>query len=359
MSDPSRRACLVILTALAVQATDAAAQTAGSLERRVAQLRALHDEAVRVSARADSNRWERLDTIRAGGLTVLTRPEEAARVQRAAPLAWSSLDTLFGDEAARMLRAPMLFWVMTRTIRYRPPGAERLQGVMAPENATDDDIRRQLTRGAAVAIQTQTDSAFDNWLGLLLAPVERNDAERTRVYVELLTAPSAAVRRCYAGHLADCSASLNLLDVPDRIAIWYDPAEQRALVRNSPRRTQYRESSDACVLTRSDAACLAVLHAVGAESPLSSQSRHLLVRMALMDGGRGAYGRLTRSAGRPLGERLALAAGMPLDSLIQRWRRAVLSARPTPVTLTPPIGWVALGWATLFGLLAIRSTRWR
>ena len=349
---------MLILAASAVLATGAKAQATGSRER-LARLRALHEEAVRVSARADSSRWEHLDTIRAGGLTVLTRSEEAARVRRAAPLAWSSLDSLFGDEAARMLRAPMLFWVMTRTIRYRPPGTERLQGIMAPENATDDDIRRQLTRGAAVAIQTQTDSAFVNWLGVLLAPVEQDDAERTRVYVELITAPSTAVRRCYAGELASCSASLNLLDVPDRVTIWYDPGERRALVRNGPRRTQYREDTDACLLAHSDAACLAVLHAAGAEWPLSSQSRHLLVRMALSYGGPDAYGRLTRGAGRPLAERLASAADMPLDSLIQRWRSAVLLARPTPVTFTPPIGWVALGWATLFGLLALRSTRWR
>jgi hypothetical protein len=351
----SRAFGLLLLAAAVSQPGAASAQTDGSRERYVARLRALQSEATRALARSDSTRWEHLDTIRAGGLTVLARSTEASLVRRAAPLAWSSLDSLYGDAASRLLTQPLLFWVMTRPIRYRPPGTARLQGVMAAETATDDDVKRQLIRGAAVAIQAQTDTAFVNWLGVLLVPVVEDEAERARVYVELLTAPSAAVRRCYAGDLGSCSASLNLFEGEDRTAIWYDPAEQRSLVRNA----RPRADTDACLIARSDAACLAVLHATGVEPPLTSQSRHVLVRLALIEGGREAYVRLARSAGRPLGERLALAAGVPSDSLMRQWRTAVLSARPKPVTFTPSVGWVALGWATLFSLLALRSTRWR
>src|SRR5439155_1464720 len=57
--------------------------------------------------------------------------------------------------------------------------------------------------------------------------------------------------------------------------------------------------------------------------------------------------------------RLRPAADLPLDSLLAVWRGRVLAARPEPVTLESKGAWVALSWGVIFGLLALRSTRWR
>jgi hypothetical protein len=58
-------------------------------------------------------------------------------------------------------------------------------------------------------------------------------------------------------------------------------------------------------------------------------------------------------------ERLALAAAMPADSLLRRWRAEIMAGRPHPVPIAAAAGWAALGWCVAFGLLALRSTRWR
>jgi hypothetical protein len=102
-----------------------------------------------------------------------------------------------------------------------------------------------------------------------------------------------------------------------------------------------------------------VLHAMSFDAPLSAEARHSLARLVLDVGGRAAYTRLLRYPGRPLSERLAFAAGLPRDSLMARWRSSILAARPKPVTITAPGAWTALGWAVVFGLLALRSSRWR
>jgi hypothetical protein len=121
-----------------------------------------------------------------------------------------------------------------------------------------------------------------------------------------------------------------------------------------------RAAAAACLTGESDAGCLEVLHAVEfLEPPLSIEARHALARLALAAGGRSAYGRLQRSVGRPLSERLAIAAALPSDSLMAHWRSTILAARPKAVTLAAPGAWIALGWAVVFGLLALRSTRWR
>jgi len=81
--------------------------------------------------------------------------------------------------------------------------------------------------------------------------------------------------------------------------------------------------------------------------------------LTLVSGGRRALGRLAHGASRSLSQRFALAAGMPVDSLILAWRRAIIEARPKPVTIAPARAWTALGWIVLMGLMAFRSSRWR
>lgn len=336
-----------------------ATQNPEALKRRLRQIAVLERDAAATLARADSLRRERLDTVRNGGLLILVRPGDAGLVRSAAPSAWSALDSLYGDEARALTTQPMLFSIMTRPVLYPPPHVQR---VMAAEDATSDDVARQLMVAGGAAMRARGDTAFTNWLGPILLPAIHATAQHGRIYVELVTAPSVAVRQCYGGDLTGCRAALGLLDGRDPVAVWYDAAERRALVR---RRTvmdlqRVRAASDACLTGNSDAGCLEVLHAVQfVEPPLSIEARHSLARLALTAGGRAAYGRLQRSAGQPLSERLAIAAAFPTDTLMARWRSTILAARPKVVTLTAPGAWIALGWTVVFGLLALRSTRWR
>ena len=340
----------------------ATAQDPAVLERNLRQLDALRRQAGVAAVHAERERSEALDTIRAGALLILVRPQDAENVRRGAELAWPKLDSLYGEAAATLASRPMLFWFLERRTRTLPEYVTKVEAVVGDSGFTREDVARQLTNSAAKLLRQSADTELSNWLGPLLVPASQGTAEPARIYVELVTAPSAAVRRCYEGDAASCRAALGLLDGGDRVTMWFNAAERRALVKRTTvmERAPVRSAADACLLAQSEPGCSAVLRTLPyLDPPLSVEARHSFARAALAAGGPAAYGRLIRSVGRPLSERFAIAAGLPADSLAWRWRAAILAARPKTVTLAALSGWAALGWVVVFGLLALRSTRWR
>ena len=341
---------------------NASAQGAPALERRLRQLDTLRRDATAALSQAQRSRLEPVDTVSAGSLIVVVRPGDVGLVQPAAGIAWAKLDSLYGDEAARLTGTPLLFYLQGRPLNDVTPAVQRLQHVMAPADATPADVAFQLVRAGSLALRQWTDTALENWLGPMLLPDATPAIEHSHAYTELVTAPSIAVRRCHAGAVDACAAALGIVD-GDRVVLWYDATERRAVVRQGQgdvRGMGLRPAIKACLQAQSDAACLEVLHArPWIEPPLSNEARYSLLRVVLAAGGRRAFARLSQSSGRPLGQRLTIAGGLPLDSLVNRWRDQVVAARPQPVTLAAPIGWMALGWSIVFGLLALRSTRWR
>lgn len=345
---------------LAGTALFAAAQDPASLQRRLKELDALRHGAALAAARSDSAQRETLDTIRAGALFILTRSRDATRVRQGAEIAWTQVDSLYGDEAATLSARPLFFGFLEG--RMLPQYLGNTQPVLADSSSTGADIARQLVIGAATLLRKAADTTLANWFGSLLLPVTHAPDEAARIYIELVTAPSAAVRDCYQGDAPACRAALGLLDGGDRVTLWFDAAERRSLVSklSTMDRASRRSEVDACLLAQSDEGCIAVLHALQyIEPPLSVEARHSFARAALRAGGRDAYGRLVHSAGRALSQRFAMAAGSSSDSMTLRWRAAILASRPKTVTLATTSGWVALGWVIAFGLLALRSTRWR
>jgi len=342
--------------------TNAAAQDAPALERRLQKLDVLRRDATGALVRAQRARIEPLDTLMAGSMEVVARPADAAVVSRATIIAWGKLDSLYGDAALRAAAAPLLFFRQGQPVRNVPPAVQQLQQVMGSKEATVADVAFQLVRAASVAIGQRTDTTLTSWLGPMLLPDATPNVERSHVYVELVTAPAIAVRRCYSGVVESCAAALGTV-AGDRALLWYDAPERRTVVGRNLESAQHLglyAASRACLDQESDAACLEVLHALPwLEPPLSTEARQSLARVALSLGGRRAFVRLSERTGRPLTQRLAIAAAVPLDSLIHQWRDLVIAARPRPVTLSARFAWAALGWSVVFGLLALRSTRWR
>jgi hypothetical protein len=355
----SARGCRVAIVALLLPVV-ATAQDRSALQQRLNQLEDLRRTAVAALAQAESLRRETFDTITAGSLVVVSRPNDVGLIRRAARLAWSRLDSLYGDEAVELAARPMLFFIQGNPISDDRRNIAKLQRVMVARGATESDVAFQLVRAGSAAIRASVDTVLANWLGPQLLPDVPLPLMHSRVYVELVTAPSIAVRRCYAGALDGCGAALDLAQ-GDRALLWYDAAERRAVVRQHQDIPQMglRASINSCLLSELDDACLDVLRAIQIPAPLSNDARQALVRLALSAGGRSAFRRLSQSSGQPLARRLAIAGAVPLDSLVHQWRDQVIAARPRPVTLTAAIGWTALGWSLVFGLIALRSTRWR
>lgn len=303
---------------------------------------------------------DRLDSIRVGALLIVTNPSPLP-VAKAAPAAWAILDSLFGAALDTLDRHPYYLEALdpdTAALRpARPWGATFSWDV---DSAT-------LVRDLVVTIPLPApDPALREWLtGGGVQPSFRQRTELEEGYRRLVTAPFAAAQGCFRGKVADCGTALSLDPVELRVERWYRSAEERRRVAEGFARylddAVHRPMFAACA-AGNDSICVALLHYVDPSSLpriLGDRDRQTLVRMALAAGGQDAYRRLTARTGAPMAERLAFAAEVPVDTLLVRWRRAVLAARPRPVALDPAEAATGVFWVLAFALLGARSSRWR
>lgn len=338
-----------------------------SLPRLEARADSLAREWRRANAVADAiDSLERVralagrDTIRVGALVIVTNPSPLP-LREAAARAWPVIDSVYGSEARQLERRPyIIVAVDPDTAVARPPSHS---GIEIPWDEDVASLTLVLLSNVPVA---PPDSALQGWLGGSVRPSIRADLQRARVYVELVTAPSQAARRCLTGDIGTCRDALDLVPTGDPLLRWYPSAAERrsavfrsfgAYVEHSMQPPGLR----AC-LNGTDSACTQLLRSLPPDAvprPLTNDARATLVSVALQSGGREAYHRLVASAGLAMADRIAAAAGIGLDSLVSRWRAGILAARPVPVSL-PPLGmWIALGWTALFAGCGLRSSRWR
>jgi len=359
-----RAALLGLLALLAAAPRSGAAQERG-LRDRVVRLERTLRSAQAAAARADAARAPTVlenDTISAGALRVLAPAGLTRDAREAVADAWPLLDATFGQSVAILTRHPF-----TLIGPGRRGGADPFEGVSNPviTNGQATDIVQRLLWAAATLLAAGNDNALADWMRGPLVPVRDPAGERRGVYVALVTAPSPAARRCYLADLSACRSALGFIPVSDAVADWYDAPRRRQIVHDIENLDQVRGSSRAyaaCVSDLSDVDCLALLRGAppGAiPPPLPPAARFSVLRTAIELGGHGSYARLLATAGRPIEQRLAAASGVPADSVLRAWHAAVVAARPQQVSVDAHGGWVALAWGVAFGLLALRSSRWR
>ena len=305
---------------------------------------------------ADSLERERAtadrDTIAVGYLRIIAN-RSPLPLRKAAERAWPAIDSLYGNAAADLIQYPYI-------IRAVDPDTAVPRSVLhvGLEVPWDLDLRSTTTLLLANVPVAPIDRPLADWLGAPLRPSLDPAEERRAVYLQLVTAPSQAVRACLLGVLARCADVLALGDTSGLLDRWYpSPPERRALVTESFRyffnHGATAQAFRACVAL-SDAACTGLLRTLPTGTlprPLAYAARATIVREALRRGGRDSYVRI--------GDRLAGAAGVGLDSLIGAWRNAIVSARPTAVVLPWWAVGAAFGWLAFFGACGMRSSRWR
>jgi len=361
----SERAALLALLALLAAVSRPAGAQEPALRARIARLDRERRNAEAAAAQAAAGRLSGRpggDTISAGALRVLAPAEGARNVRAAVAETWPLLDATFGLSGAVLARHPF-----TLVGPGRRGGTDPFEGAANPviTNGERTDIVQRLLWAAAMVVAESSDSALSNWMRGALVPIRDRVGEQRGVYVALVTAPSPAVRRCYLDDWDACRSALGFVAVSDAVADWYDAPRRRQIVQDIENLEQIRSLSrayTACVSDHSDADCLALLRRAppGAiPPPLPPAARFSVLRTAIDLGGRGAYGRLLASAGRPIEQRLDATSGVSSDSLLRAWHGAVRAARPQQVSVEPRAGWVALAWGVAFGLLALRSSRWR
>jgi len=364
MSDPRR--LVVVALAAGLAATPALrAQSVSELRERVQRLEQAFRAANGVATRSDSAARQASYvpgmSATAGALHVLAPQIVVASAREGAERAWSMLEYTFGTEAGVLANVDFAAQLRRPNLAVAAPrGARRF---IAENSAAD--MANRLVWEASQILSARLDKSLYNWMGGAIVADSYPARLLPGTYVDLLSAPSRTTRRCYAGAMDGCRDAFDLPPSAEPFRRWYGPTERRLIVQEVIVGEDIRlvpELYAACVTRGDDSSCVRLLQRTGESSipaPLGHPTRIGLVQLALELGGPAAFHRLTAAAGRPVDAQLEVAAGMPLDSLLAVWRGRVLAARPKPVTLESSGAWVALSWGAIFGLLALRSTRWR
>lgn len=180
-------------------------------------------------------------------------------------------------------------------------------------------------------------------------------------YLNLISNPRSAARRCWQRDYDACRVSLGLAPSPDPVVDWYTAEDRRGIVAEmaSPPGIEGRALRNSCVDHADYEACTTVLRIWNSlEAPIDQFHRRDVVITALNAGGDNAFIRLVASSG-SLISRLETTAGLPLDTILARWRDEIDRAAGNPVRVTTQTGFRTLIWVLVFMLAAARSSRWR
>ena len=370
----------VLTAALLCAGRPATSQTTAALRADLDRLRQERAAAIAAARRGDSVRalGLRVDTIRAGALTVLAPSPAGPSARAATARAWRLLQVRFGDAAGLLAGiefvtqpalgpdlVPLARGTRVRPLRV-PREAIRRRSPVDTGFEIDVDtatLAQWIAMQAASDIAAHQDTALRHWLRGTIGPLNDSTRRNADVYVEMVTVPWTTAKRCYLGDLDGCRRALGLVPERNPLDQWYDAEDRRRLVATAaPDDFRFRPAGERALCVEGNAdACTALLRRMPARSlepPLRNGPRALM-EFALDLGGAGAYDRLMEAPNRPIVQRLAAAARVSQDSLLARWHARVIAARPRPVTLTPAGAWAAVGWVLALGALALQSTRWR
>jgi hypothetical protein len=303
-------------------------------------------------------------TVRAGGgaLVILANPSPLP-LRAAAERAWAVLDSVLGPEAAIALAGRRLVVDVideADTTRRRVPVDADLH---VPASLSVEALTRTILLAGSL---DPGDADLHAWLGGRILHATAPERQRAAIYVELVTTAAAAARRCFAGTPGGCRDALDLSGDTEPWRRWYNPADRARVIGESfayyfgRGRTQVQFT--ACTAGADDSACVELFRAIPAGAmpkPVSVDVRRAVLLRALEIGGRDAFGRLARARGRSMEERLAIAAGIPADSLLALWRAEILAARPRPVTVPLWAVGLATFWVGVFSACSLGSSRWR
>ena len=365
------RALAAAFLAVVLAAPAVHGQTQAEYRARVEQLVPLWKREVAAYQREDSLRKARLprDTMRVDGLVLLADSALRNVARSAAALSAGALRRRFGSDLTP-LRSEI--YTVSRNTEWRidTPMADvgyvdstgRVAGGITMP-ATADAIAESWTGIASQRMTAEVGPNFGEWLSNAI-PVDSAATDTwVGVRIDVVTSQFAVSRQCYAGSISACELALGIRGTNDPLRSWFNAAERRGVVLrdwDALHRTR-PDLMTACVMRREDSACVEAGELISKQAlqpPLGTASRQALARLALDLGGAAGFARL-RAAPDSIGAQLAAAAGIPLDSLVARWRTAVVSTAAEHTTMTPGVAMMSICWVTACGALALRSSRWR
>ncbi len=363
-------ACVLVAVCSATTATTA--QTTYEYRATVRELEDARDSVRRVFYELiDSIPYRQVDTVRVGTLTVLTEQLHVDLVRQGTVAAWDLLKSELKSDTGILSYGAVYLPYSGRPIV--PAAGDVVVGVSLDENSDADKITDAIVWAADRLVMNALDERIEEWLPSSLLydwTGERRDrslAEHLEwTYVALVTSPYSKDRGCFKGSIEDCRRALWIDEVDNPVTELYDAQERRRIVQNISwsRAIVYGMQAlrHGCTIIGHDSDCIEYLDAVPRDMlslPYTPGTRRSLALTAMELGGDGAYGRLAESDTLTVAGMLESVSGLTVDSLVARWYRAVIDARPTPTTITPTLVLSSMTWVFVFVLIATRSTRWR
>lgn len=286
------------------------------------------------------------DTVVAGGLRIITSSGLRRMAQAGADEAWQNLVGQFGPSVAARATIP--------AIQFGTAGAT------VPRNADIGQLARGFEQAAAQAIWRTQGADVLSWLRGNVPTGGISPADVGDLAAELLRTPARPNRACFAGEAKACASTLGLRVGADTLDEWFEPSTWPRLADMVGGGLDRLEAAarERCMNQDDLPSCRSVLTPRRLLPPIGASGRQYLVQLALESGGDSAFERLTADPGITMELRLAAAAGVPADTLLNRWS-AGLRAVPRGPAL--PGGelllWIA--WSGLLLAMVLGGSRWR
>jgi len=288
------------------------------------------------------------DTVVVGGLRIATSPRFRPMAEAAAVEAWAALQARFGlsvEEGDPL--PPLRFGSATSLVPEAPDLRALARGF---ESQASQAIWR--TRGAEVL----------SWMHGNVPAGTLGPSELAGIAEEMTRTPARPNPACLSGDVTACATALGIRLGADTLAEWYEPAAWPRLAEMVGGRLSGPDliARQDCMHRTDSTACRTILTPERLLLPVGVMGRQYLVQRALSLGGPAGFRKLTAPGDAPIGLRLAAAAGIPIDTLVSRWRAAVRAAAPGGPGHPAYELLLAMTWsAVLLLLVAARSGRWR
>jgi hypothetical protein len=305
-----------------------------------------------------------MDTVRSGPIVMLAARSVRSESQWALDRATAIMAEKYGAVLGVIAQSPALLTVEPArdsghgglTLSHFLPGrgtrfiAGSIDSVVAAEYIVEELERK---------LRDHVPYQLTRWVGSV--PLDSGTtAEWAAVRVRLVSQHFVPARECFESDIGRCKSMFGLVALPDSVPPDRMGARQAAALRRRSRTNAATLDMDRQCARDIENACMALARAapwLGA--PLDDQRITVtLLREALRVGGPGAVARMVAADG-TVPEQLAVISGVSLDSLLTSWHHHIRTARHQNDTMSFEIALTSLLWAGLFGLAALRSSRWR
>jgi hypothetical protein len=337
-----RLALLVLLAPLG--GSLAAQEPAAVLQRMEERL----DSMQQARALRDSlaHRTDYGDTVVAGGFRIATSQRFRPLALAAGEEAWKSLVTRFGSSVMVQGALPVTTFGGSRSTVPKRPRVE--------------ELARGFEQGGAQWIWQTQGAAVLGWLGGGVPTGTISPADVGDIAADLLRTPARPNRACYAGETMACAAALGIHLGTDTLDTWFEPSTWPRLAGMvyGELNGLERAARQRCMDQGDLSACRSILTPARVLPPVGVLGRQYLVQLAFESGGASAFERLTADPGVTIEHRLAAAAGVPIDTLLNRWS-ASLRAVPRGPAAPPQELLLGLAWSGILLAMALGGSRWR